>query len=178
MSQVAAVARRGLSAVVAAALAVVAASCNSIPTRTLDTTSAASRISSELKARYHVASVDVSCPGRVPARKGQVFVCSATLDGQRVRLDATVTDSSGAFTIDPIDAIVVPSAIATQLTQRIAARTGRTATVHCPAAAVVVVPVHRTLTCSATFAGQAPRHVVVTIIDRRGDFGFQLAPAR
>ncbi len=177
MSQLAAVARRGLIAAGAAAVAVVAAACGSTPTRTLDARSAASRISSELHARYHVTTVNVSCPSGVPARKGQVFVCSATLDGQRVRLDATVTDSSGAFSIDPNDAIVVPSSIATQLTERIASRTGRTATVHCPGGAVAVVPVHQTLTCTATFAGQAPRPVVVTVIDRRGDFGFQLAPA-
>ena len=177
MSQLGAAGRRGLLAVVAAAVPVVAAACNSTPTRTLDARSAAGRITSELEARYHVTAVNVSCPGGVPARKGQVFVCSATLDGQRVRLDAKVTGSGGTFTIDPNEAILVPATVASQLTERIAAGTRQNPTVQCPGKSVVIIAVHRTLTCTATFAGEAPRNVVVTVVDRQGDFGYQLAPA-
>ena len=169
--------RSGLIVAAIGALAALVAGCSSGPARTLNAGSVAGQISAQLATRYHLDAPQVSCPPRVPARPGQVFVCSAVLDGQRVRLDATVTSGSGAFTIEPEEAVLVPASVASQLAERIAARAGTSPAVSCPGGPVVVIALHHSLTCTATFSGQAPRQVVVTVVDRRGDFGFQLLPA-
>lgn len=177
MSHLTGAGRRAGQAVAVGAVAVLGATaCSSTAGSTINAGSAARQISAELAARYHLSPPAVTCPSGVPARKGRTFVCTATLGGQPARLDATVTGNSGRFTISSADPILVPSSVAAQLTGEIKARTGQQPSVSCPGGPVVVVPVQRSLTCSATFSGQAPRTVTVTVVDRRGDFSFQLAP--
>lgn len=169
--------RRVLAAGALTALPAAATGCSSATSRTIDAASASSQISRQLAARYHATPTQVSCPSGVAARRGRTFVCTAVLDGQPIRLEATVTGTSGTFTVEPIDPILVPSSVADQLSRLISSRIGRPASVTCPGGAVVVVPVQRTLTCVATIPGATPRQVVVTVVDRRGDFGYQLSPA-
>lgn len=168
-------------AVVAAGAVVVAAAtvsgCSSAAPRTIKASSAAHQISAELAARYKLAPPAVSCPSGIPARPGRTFVCSTTLEGQPLRMNATVTASSGRFTVQPAEPILVSNTVAAQLASEITKRAGHPATVTCPPPAVMVVAVGRSFACSATFAGQAARRVTVTVVDSRGDFSFQLAPA-
>lgn len=162
----------GLAVVVAAG----GAGCSSTR-RTIQPSSAAHQIATQLAARYHLSPPAVSCPPGVPAEKGRRFTCTTTLDGQTIKLDATVTGGSGGFTVQPETPILVPTSVATQLAGELTRRAGHRATVVCPGPQVEVVPVGHTLACSATFAGQPPRPVTVTVVDRQGNFGFQLAPA-
>lgn len=167
---------RVLAAALTTVLVPLGAGCSSAASRTLSARSAGTQISAQLAARYHATPTHVACPSGVPAREGRTFVCSAVLAGQKVRLEATITGPSGTFTVQPVDPILVPSAVAGQLSKLIGARIGGAAPVSCPGGPVVVVPVHRTLTCSAAIPGAADRPVVVTVVDRRGDFGYQLGP--
>lgn len=162
----------GLVAVAASATA-----CSSAAPRTIDAASAARQISDQLAARYKVAPPPVSCPAGVQAREGRTFVCTTTLEGQPLRMTATVTTASGRFSVQPAESLLVSATVAAQLAAEITRRAGRTATVTCPPPSVIVAPVGRTFDCSATFAGQAARRVTVTVVDGRGDFSFQLAPA-
>ena len=92
-------------------------------------------------------------------------------------MQATVTSASGQLTVQPAEPILESKTVAAQLASEISARAGRTATVTCPPPAVIVAPVGRAFDCSASFPGQAARKVTVTVVDGRGDFSFQLAPA-
>lgn len=167
---------RLLAAALTTVLVPLGAGCSAATSRTINARSAGKQISAQLAARYHATPANVACPSGVPASEGRTFVCRAVLDGQKVRLEATVTGPSGTFTVQPVDPILVPSAVAGQLSKLIGARIGAAASVACPGGAVVVVPVHRTLTCSAAIPGATDRPVVVTVVDRRGDFGYQLGP--
>lgn len=169
--------RTVLAAGALTALPATATGCSSATTRTIDAASASDQISGQLAARYHATPTQVACPSGVEARRDRTFVCTAVLDGHPIRMQATVTATSGTFTVEPVDPILVPSTVAEQLSRLISARIGRPASVTCPGGAVVVVPVHRTLTCVAAIPGASPRQVVVTVVDRRGDFGYQLSPA-
>jgi Domain of unknown function (DUF4333) len=144
---------------------------------TLDANSVQAQIASQLSARYPVASPHVVCPSGVPASKGQTFLCTATLDGQTLDLDGTVTSGGGHFTISPTEAIIVVDSSTAQLTARIDSQTGAKATVSCGTRSVLVVPVGQTFSCMATFPGQHPRAVTVTVIDIQGHLDVKLAPA-
>ena len=170
-------ARAGLSMAGLVAMAATAAACSSAAPRTIDATSAARQISAQLASRYKLAPPPVSCPSGVQARPGRTFICTTTVEGQPLRMNATVTTASGRFSVQPAEPLLVATTVAAQLATEITRRAGRTATVTCPPPSVIVAPVGHTFDCSAVFAGQAARKVTVTVVDGRGDFSFQLAPA-
>lgn len=167
------------------ALAMVAglAGCGTTPSRTISPTSASSQIAQQLQLAYHLPGVVVSCPRSVAARPGTTFVCSATLFQQTVAVDGRVTDSNGGFTARLASPVVMLATLAEQLARQISARSGQRPTVTCPpppgstGSPLRVAPVRSRFDCSAVFAGQAPRTVTVTIVDAKGDFAFDLAPA-
>ena len=68
------------------ALVVTCAGCGIGPNHTLSIKSLDSQISGQLRSRYPVSQVRVSCPGGVKERVGGKFSCTATLDGQKVTL--------------------------------------------------------------------------------------------
>ena len=170
--------------VTAAALGALAVGCGTSPVRTISSSSAASQITSQLHDRYGTGSVSVRCPDSVPARTGTRFSCPATVDGQAVAIDATVTGSDGSFVVSPAPPILGLADVAGRLEAQIAARAGRRPVVHCappagaPGAKVRVVPVGSSFGCTAGFGDQSPRAVTVTVLDAKGDFSFSLAAAR
>lgn len=153
------------------------ASCSSVkPHPTVDPTSAAEQISSQLASRYSIPSPVVSCPAGVPDTEGQTFVCTATLDGQSVDLQGTVTGSGGRFSVMPKSAILGLASLTAQLASQIESRTGSKPIVDCGTRNLLVVPAGKSFTCQAKFAGQQPRVVTVKIADVQGDFGYSLGP--
>ncbi len=159
------------------AVAASVAGCSSAAPRTIDPASAARQIAANLADRYKVNTPAVTCPSGVAARPGQSFICTTTLEGQPLRMKASVTSASGRFTVQPADPILVSKTVAAQLSAEITQKAGRPATVTCPPPAVLVAPVGHRFDCSAAFSGQQARTVTVTVVDTRGDFSFQLAPA-
>jgi hypothetical protein len=153
------------------------AGCSAGPRTTISSASAGHQVAAQLTARYHPSALAVTCPAGVPARAGQKFSCSATIDGQAVRMEAVVTSGSGAFTVTPADAIFAAPAVIAQLEAEIAGQTGQRPTISCPGPGVLVVPVGATFSCSASFPGEAPRAVTIRAANSKGDFGYQLAPA-
>ena len=165
------------------AIASVAGGCGTAPARTISAASAAEQIASQLHGRFGVGALSVRCPDAVPARPGTRFVCPARVEGQSVDIDATVTDPNGSFVVTPAAPIVVLADVAGRLAGQIQARAGTRPAVTCPpppgepGATVRVAPVGSSLECSATFPGQPPRPVTVTIVDGKGDFSFSLPAA-
>jgi Domain of unknown function (DUF4333) len=158
------------------ALAVLGA-CGVQPHHTISSSSAAAEISAQLASRYGISNPPVTCPANVPDKEGQAFVCTAVLDGQAVQMDATVTGSGGSFTIKPDSAIVVVSSLVSELTSKITTQTGHPATVSCGDRSLLVKAVGDDIACSATFPGEKPRAVRVTVVTLDGRFSFSLAGA-
>jgi hypothetical protein len=151
------------------------AACGASPRRTLDPASLGAQIASQLNARYPGVNAQVTCPGGIAATAGQPFVCRADVDGQAVRLKGTVTAPGGSFTVVPEEAIVGVAAIVTHLVEGISARTGHKPSVDCGVKPVLVVAVGGSFRCSATFAGQKPRPVTVTVVSLQGAVRYTLA---
>jgi hypothetical protein len=153
------------------------AGCGVQPHHTISSSSAAAEISAQLSSRYGVTNPPVTCPPNIRAKKGQQFTCTAILDGQPLTIRGTVTASGGSFTINPAEAIVEMATVEHELTARITQETGQTPVVSCGRRTLLVLPVGGTFTCVATFTGQPPRAVTVTVVDLNGGFRFSLAPA-
>jgi hypothetical protein len=148
------------------------------PRRTLDARSIERRISAEIASQYQLAPalVSVACPKGTPAQAGRMFSCTATLAGQPLPIDGTVTDDRGRYTLEPTAAVLIPADLVPMLEARIAADLGAAATVDCGVQPVLVLPAGGTFGCTATVRGR-PRPVTVTVEDLQGHVRFSLAAA-
>jgi hypothetical protein len=164
--------RRLLGALFVTALA--SAGCDLGPAHTLNATSLNTQISTQLGSRYPVGHVHVSCPSGIEEKPGREFSCSATLDGQSLTLDGTVTSSGGRYSIQPAEAIVVSSQAASSLQQQIGAQLHQTVSVDCGQPPVRVIPPGGQFTCGAVMEGTGSRQVTVTVIDAAGHTRFTL----
>lgn len=159
-------------------VSMLSAACGVSPRTTLDAGDSEKRISSELAARYAVAAPPVRCPSSVPDRPGTQFVCTASLDGQRLSLVATVSAPNGSFGLAARQAVVPLAAAETQLQEQIQRSTGHRPSVSCPSAhSLLVVAVGGSFACTAAFAGEPSRALTVTVVDTTGHFRLDLAPA-
>jgi hypothetical protein len=151
--------------------------CGVAPRRTLDARSIESQIAGEIARQYRLSpgTVTAHCPDGIPALTGRTFTCDATLDGQVLPVDGTVTSRTGRYRVQPAAAVIVVPSVVADLESRIAAQLQAPATVTCGAKAVLVVPTGGTFACTATVDGQA-RLVTVTVDDLQGHVRFNLAP--
>ncbi len=149
------------------------ASCGVSPRHTISSSSAESEISAHIKKTYGVPS-RVDCPTNIPDQTGSSFTCRALIYGQVVVMSARVT-GSGSFSVSPNSAIVVVASFEADLTERIAAATFSTPRVDCGSVPVLVEAVGDSFDCQATFSGQEPRQVKVTVADLKGTFRYTLS---
>lgn len=154
--------------------AVASAGCDLGPAHTLSTRSLDTQISAQLRSRYPVSRVQVNCPSGVEEKAGRQFSCSATLDGQNLTLDGTVTSGGGKYSIHPADAIVVSTQAASILQQQIGAQLHQAVSVDCGQPAVRVVPPEGQFTCGVVISGSEARQVTVTVLDAAGHTRFSL----
>lgn len=145
--------------------------------RTIDGTSAGRQIASSLGARLDIAAPHVACPSGVTARAGQRFSCTATIDGQPLTVDATVTGSTGQFQPVLTAAVIVVAHAETLLAGEVSHQVGARASVTCdPAPALLVERPGQHFACTAQVGGTShPLDVRVT--DVSGDVTFTLEPA-
>jgi hypothetical protein len=135
-----------------------------------------SQIAAQLEAQYGIKEPSVTCPSGVPDRRGQTFVCTATIDGHTVEMDGTAT-GSGRFTVQPRSVIISIPAIESSLASELQKLTHVKPVVDCGSGDILVVEVGGTFACTAAFPGGKPRAVKVTVVNRQGDYRYQLAPA-
>jgi hypothetical protein len=155
---------------VALALSLLTA-CGVSPHHTLNGSSAAQQLKSELEATYPGASVTVTCPGKITARAGATFTCDATLDGQPVRYDAKGTNSNGGISATPQSAVTSVAELINQLQKNIASTKDLPAdkvTVTCGSLHVAVARAGATFQCTASLPGQKPSPVTITYRDSSG----------
>lgn len=155
-------------------VALVSGGCGLGSNHTLNGKTVDSQLERQLKARYPVDQVRVTCPKGVEARAGTAFSCRAILDGATVTLMGTVTSSSGRYNIQPSEAIVVSAEAASTLQQQISSQLQKSVSVYCGAPPLRIVAVGGQFNCTATLAGQAPRQVTVTVQDNSGHTSFSL----
>jgi hypothetical protein len=153
-------------------LAVVLSACGS--PRTLDGTSAAQQITRSLSSRFPGADPRVRCPSGVAAEVGQRFACSATLDGQALPIQATVTDASGQFQPVLGAAVIQVAEAETALAADVTAQVKHPAQVACGTAhSLLVERPGQQFSCTATIAGLT--HTLdVTVTDVAGRVTFRL----
>lgn len=110
-------------------------------------------ISTELNNNYaavsrHVAGVD--CPRQAQDPKaGDALICTADLEGQTVRVRATVSDENYNVTFDTLDAVYDLSAAGGRLSKGISEEYGFDVTVTC-GDGLRVVEIGRSFECTAT----------------------------
>ena len=166
-----------LRALIAAAAVVpgLLAGCGVGPRHTLDAASVEGQIASRLSSQYGAPNPSVLCPKAVPVAVGQEFTCDATIEGQSLTVDGTVTNGSGRFSVSLAATIIeVPHAVAV-LQRDIAAQTHVATTVDCGRRTVLVVEAGSHFSCTATQAG-VDRAVTVTVVNQQGDVRYSLAP--
>ena len=170
-------ARRAIAAIAGVSgLAGLVTSCGVGPRHTLSPSSVSSEIAAQLEAQYGIKQPEVTCPSGVPDRRGQTFVCTATIDGQTVQMDGTVT-GSGRFTVEPRSVIISVPTIESSLAAELQKQTHIKPVVDCGSREVLVVEVGGTFACSAAFTVGKPRAVKVTVVNLQGHYLYQLAPA-
>jgi Domain of unknown function (DUF4333) len=151
-------------------------SCGVGPGHTLSAASLSEQIAGQLEAHYGIKQPAVTCPSGVSDHKGQTFVCAATIDGQTVEMDGTVT-GSGRFTVVPRSVIISVPAIESSLATELQRQTRVKPSVDCGPKQVLVVEVGGAFSCSAMFPGGKPRAIKVTVVNLQGEYRYQLAPA-
>jgi hypothetical protein len=156
------------------AAALASSGCQLGPAHTLNDKSLDAQIAAQLRSRYPVSQVEVTCPSGVKEETGRKFSCSATLDGQKLILDGTVTSTGGKYSIQPAEAVVVSSQAGSSLQAEIAAQLHEPVSVTCSPPAVRVVPPGGQFDCTATLGATASRQVTVTVLDAAGHTRFSL----
>jgi hypothetical protein len=170
-------ARRRRVAIAVSVMAATLAACGVGPRRTLDARSIESEIATGLARQYQFAPglISVTCPGAVPEVPGQAFICRASLDGQALSLDGTVTSTGGRYSIQPTSAVISEGPLLSELQSRITTQLRAQAKVTCGTRVVLVVAAGGSFSCQAVVLGQ-PRHVTVTVVDLKGNVRFSVAP--
>jgi Domain of unknown function (DUF4333) len=148
----------------------------SLSTRsTLSAASVEAKISTQLARTYRIARPEVHCPKSVPATPGTRFTCTATLDGQPLRVVGTVTDHRGQFEVHATSAVVVMSAAEAEISRDLSTRVGRPVSVSCPPPELLVARPGHTFRCTADIAS-VERQVAVTVENLAGDLRYQVLP--
>lgn len=159
------------SLVALSATALLSAGC----TQELDTAKGEQEIREYVESNYEQVQVqDAECPER-PAKKGDVFECTARFDGQVLRFKVTQEDDEGRVTIEPAQAVVDTDRVEADIARVIRQQAGVDATVDCGSQRLFVKDPGATFDCQAADARGATRRIVVTVKDVQGNADYRLA---
>lgn len=147
---------RGAAAVTGILLGVglAMAACGTV---TLDGETVAGEIDRGFEERTGVAADLVSCPDRIPRKKGETFECTVLVGGTTAMVVGTMTDNAGAFDWEPDRDVVDGDEIAAE----IAAELGPDVQVTCER--VIFADPGDPFTCEAVEAGGVTATVGVVI---------------
>lgn len=169
--------RSPLSRSVKAATALVAAggllaACGTAGGRRFDVLGAERQIAADLATRTSLPIPAVHCPAKVTVKRGRTFTCTTSLDGQPLTLKVTLTNAQGAFTSQPLEAVLLVSKAVKAMQDGIDRQTGEKATVDCGQRTVLVAHPGDNFTCTATAKGQS-QAVTVTVRDLAGTLDYR-----
>ena len=167
-----------LTGAAAAAALMVLGGCSASfgATKTVNTDKAEEVIRTFLEDKVEGPVQEVSCPER-EAKKGDVFECTARVDGQPVRLRITQNDNSGNVSIDMAQAILDVKQAVTFLEQEVGKAKGFPVKADCGTQRYLVRDPGTTFDCSMTTAksGRPSGKVIVTVKDVAGNVDLRLA---
>ncbi|MFN2502868.1 MAG: DUF4333 domain-containing protein [Acidimicrobiales bacterium] len=144
-------------------------------TRKLNTDNAERTIRESYGDLYGTPLDAVDCPER-EAKTGDVFDCTARIEGQNLSIRVTQRDEKGNVDFVPNQAVLDLEKAAEVMAQSISEQTGTPAGVDCGEQRVAVKDVGASFDCQATpLAGGASRRVVVTVENVEGKVDFRLA---
>ena len=126
-----------------------------------------SKIAGKLAKTYHVARPPVRCPAGIQAQVGAKFSCTATLDGQVLKVDGGVTGSKGQVEVRPASAVVVKAKAEDELGANLESAFGEAVTVSCSIPAILIANPGRHFDCTA-HVGRIERQVIVTVTNLAG----------
>ncbi len=153
------------------AAAVVSSGCNT--TRELDTAKGEQQIRQYVESNYQSQAQDAQCPER-PAKKDDVFECTARFDGQTLRFRVIQDDDEGGVTIQPAQAVVDTQKAEEDIVRALKQQAGVDATVDCGSQRLLVKDPGATFDCQAADSKRATRRVVVTVKDTEGNVDYRL----
>ena len=158
--------------VVAAALAgAVVVGCSS--TTTVDQGKMRKLIEEDLAADIGLPLTDASCPEVKEPKNGTEFECTATLDGQTLRIKAVVTDEKTVFVeAENADAIIPVVDLETLIAEDFTEQLGTTITVACGDTEVIVAAPGTQFECEAT-DGTDTVPVRVDVLDAEGNVSYE-----
>ncbi len=155
-----------------AALVVSVAGCDT--SSVLDTEEAEKQIRQHVASTYDARAQDVACPER-PAKRGDVFECTARFEEQTMRFRVTQDDDEGNVTIDPPQAVIPTQAAENDIARVVREQVRTTATVDCGSQRLLVKDPGATFDCQAADPKGATHRVVVTVKDTEGNVDYKLA---
>jgi hypothetical protein len=112
------------------------------------------------------------CPGTLDPQQDKPGFCSLKVEGLPVRIRVDRADG-GRFTVATDQAVIPLDQLEKAMGPLVSQKGGQPFTVDCGDEAVKVFDPPGTLQCVATPAKGAPRRLVVTIQDKKGNFTFE-----
>lgn len=143
----------------------------SIGTEMLDTEQAEATISQEL-TEAGVPVDDVTCPER-EIEQGDVFECTAQIDGQELRIEVTQRDAEGTVDFRPLQALIDVRQVEEAGAELLGADLGTSLRLDCGTAVALVKDPGDTFECAATTGDGERGTVVVTVEDVDGNVSFE-----
>jgi hypothetical protein len=142
---------------------------------TLDTDKAANEIRKGLADQGEVEVDKVTCPEDVLPEKDATFECTATLEGQRLRITVTQTDDKGNVHWEADQALIDLRKAESEVAKEIADQTGVPVRVDCGTRTVSINDPGDTLTCEYRAQdGTAEGTISVTVKDKKGNVDFEV----
>ena len=166
--------RAARGAVAAAVTLVVLAACSM--TETLDMAEGGEKIKTHLESKIPGSTVDgVSCPER-EINKGDVFECTARVDGQSLRIQIIQDDDEGNITMKPVRAVLEVKRAVAYVEQEVGKAKRSAVTADCGTSRYLVKDPGTTFDCPVTTkAGRALGRAVVTVKEVDGNVELSLA---
>lgn len=131
-------------------------------------------IKQQLGDQLGVPIDQVDCPER-KINKGDTFECTASFDGQTLRLNVTQTDDQGYVEGEPLQALIDVPKASDAIASRFKAQTGVTARAACPNHRVLVQEVGSTFECTLALSDGSTERVIVTVKNLDGAVEFRIA---
>jgi hypothetical protein len=161
---------RPATALILATLLPLTGACTS--TKKLDTDKAEKFIKSGLDKKYGGAAGQVSCPDR-EVKNGDIFECTTSLDGQKLRIKVTQTSNKGTIDVDEAQVVFDVSKLEDGIGQSLGDQLKTTVKVDCGSGHFIVKDPKQTFECNVTDAAGKASKVEVTVKDLDGNIAFK-----
>jgi hypothetical protein len=144
-------------------------------TRMLDRDAVGDLIVEAVEEGIGLTPTNVSCPEVEDPDDGTTFECTATLDGQTLRIDGVVTDADeGTVEVVNADAVLFVDLLEATIADDFGVQLGFPVSVDCGDTVVRVEQVGARFTCSATDEIGDEADVQVDVLDVEGNIAYEL----